>query len=150
MLIKDHIAVFAPNPLIGPNLEELGARFPDMSHVYDPQLCEIIRKAAQRKGIDLREGIYTQLTGPSYETPAEIRMLSGLGTDAVGMSTAVEAIAGRHAGMRICGISCISNFAAGILDKPLNHEEVQEAGKMAADKFARLVSESIRDFSKMD
>ncbi len=150
MLIKDHIAVFAPNPLIGPNLEELGARFPDMSHVYDPQLCEIIRKAAQRKGIDLREGVYTQLTGPSYETPAEIRMLSGLGTDAVGMSTAVEAIAGRHAGMRICGISCISNFAAGILDKPLNHEEVQEAGKMAADKFARLVSESIRDFSKMD
>lgn len=146
MLIRDQISVFAPNPLIGPNLEELGTRFPDMSQIYDPELSEMIRQSAKKLGITLQEGVYTQLTGPSYETPAEIRMLRVLGTDAVGMSTAVEAIAARHAGMRICGISFISNLAAGMSGRPLNHLEVQEAGKQAEKRFTILVSESIRSF----
>lgn len=145
MMITDQISVFAPNPLIGPNLEELGTRFPDMSQIYDQELRKLIRETAEKYGIPLREGIYTQLTGPSYESPAEIRMLRTLGTDAVGMSTAVEAIAGRHAGMRVCGISCISNLAAGMSGKALNHIEVQEAGKQAAEKFTKLVSESLRE-----
>ena len=109
MLIRDHISVFAPNPLIGANMDELGLRFPDMSHVYDKDLQQIIRETAKENGIYLQEGIYTQLTGPSFESPAEIRMLRTLGCDAVGMSTVVEAIAANHMGMRICGISCISN-----------------------------------------
>ena len=114
--------------LIGANMDELGLRFPDMSHVYDKDLQQIIRETAKENGIYLQEGIYTQLTGPSFESPAEIRMLRTLGCDAVGMSTVVEAIAANHMGMRICGISCISNLAAGMTDQPLNHEEVQEAG----------------------
>ena len=146
MLIKDHISVFVTNPLIGPNEEKIGTRFPDMSHVYDAELMEIIKNTANENGIKLQEGIYTQLSGPSYETPAEIRMMQLLGTDAIGMSTAVEAIAGHHAGMRVCGISCISNMAAGISDRPLNHLEVQEAGARAADRFTTLVSESIKRF----
>lgn len=143
MLIKDQISVFVPNPLIGPNPEELGTRFPDMSEIYDLKLQRVIREAAVRCEIPLQEGVYTQLTGPSYETPAEIRMLRLFGTDAVGMSTAVEAIAGRHAGFRICGISCISNLAAGMSGRPLDHLEVQEAGRKAAESFSRLVKESI-------
>ena len=135
MLIRDHISVFAPNPLIGANMDELGLRFPDMSHVYDKDLQQIIRETAKENGIYLQEGIYTQLTGPSFESPAEIRMLRTLGCDAVGMSTVVEAIAANHMGMRICGISCISNLAAGMTDQPLNHEEVQEAADMAASQI---------------
>ena len=147
MLIRDHIAVFVPNPLIGPNEDALGTRFPDMTHVYDPALREIILDAAKDGNIRIFEGVYTQLTGPSYETPAEIIMLRAMGTDAVGMSTAVEAIAARHAGMRVCGISCISNLAAGCSEVPLNHAEVQEAANRAAEKFTALVSESIRRFA---
>lgn len=146
MLIKDHISVFAPNPLIGPNIDELGVRFPDMSKVYDRDLQDIIRRTAKENNIFLQEGIYAQLTGPSFESPAEIRMLRTLGCDAVGMSTVVEAIAANHCGMRICGISCISNLAAGMSDKPLCHEEVQEAADMAAPKFKRLVTESVKNF----
>ena len=146
MLIKDHIAVFAPNPLIGPNVDQLGTRFPDMSNVYDKDLQKIIRDTAVSNGIFLQEGVYTQLTGPSYESPAEIRMLRLLGCDAVGMSTVVEAIAANHCGMRICGISCISNLAAGMTDNPLNHKEVQEAADKAAAKFAKLVTESVKKF----
>lgn len=148
MLITDQISVFAPNPLIGPNPDEIGTRFPDMSHIYDLDLQNTIREAARDCAVALQEGVYTQLTGPSYETPAEIKMLRLLGTDAVGMSTAIEAIAGRHAGMKVCGISCISNMAAGISGKPLNHKEVQEAGNLAAQKFTALVSESIRRFAE--
>ena len=144
MLIKDQISVFAPNPLIGENIEELGVRFPDMSHVYDEELQQVIRRAAKDNGIFLQEGVYTQLTGPSFESPAEIRMLRTLGCDAVGMSTVVEAIAANHMGMKICGISCICNLAAGMTANPLNHEEVQEAADKAAPNFKRLVTESVK------
>jgi purine-nucleoside phosphorylase len=146
MLIKDHISVFAPNPLIGANIDELGLRFTDMSTVYDRELQEIIRSTAKENDIYLQEGVYAQLTGPSFEAPAEIRMLRTLGCDAVGMSTVVEAIAANHCGMRICGISCISNLAAGMSDKPLCHEEVQETADMAAAKFKKLVTESVKKF----
>jgi purine-nucleoside phosphorylase len=143
MLIKDHISCFVPNPLIGANIEELGLRFPDMTHIYDIKLQDIFRKAALDNFITLQEGIYVQLTGSSFESPAEIRMLRQLGCDAVGMSTAVEAIAARHMGLAVCGISCISNMAAGMTDKPLNHEEVQEAADMAAENFSKLLSSGI-------
>lgn len=144
MLIKDQISVFAPNPLIGENIEELGVRFPDMSHVYDEELQQVIRRAAKDNGIFLQEGVYTQLTGPSFESPAEIRMLRTLGCDAVGMSTVVEAIAANHMGMKICGISCICNLAAGMTVNPLNHEEVQEAADKAAPNFKKLVTEAVK------
>lgn len=147
MLIKDHISLFAPNPLIGANLEELGKRFPDMSHVYDRELQQTIRETAKKNGIFLQEGVYAQLTGPSFETPAEIRLMRTLGCDAVGMSTVVEAIAANHMGMRICGISCISNLAAGMTDRPLSHEEVQEAADMAAPSFKKLLTESVKGFA---
>lgn len=146
MLIKDHIAMFAPNPLIGPNMEELGTRFPDMSAVYDGELQQVIRNQAAKNGIYLQEGVYAQMTGPSYESPADVRALRMLGCDAVGMSTVVEAIAARHCGMRVCGISCISNLAAGMSAEPLNHKEVQEAADMAAPRFKKLVTESVKEF----
>jgi len=149
MLIKDHIAAFVPNPLIGPNSESLGTRFPDMSHIYDQELAELIKKSALELDITLREGVYAQMTGPSYESPAEVKMLGILGADAVGMSTAVEAIAANHAGMRICGISCISNMAAGISKVPLNHKEVQEAADKAAASFSALVSASILKMGRL-
>lgn len=147
MLITDHIGVFAPNPLIGQNIDELGTRFPDMSNVYDTDLQNIIRSTAQADNIDIKEGVYVQLTGPSYETPAEIKMLSNF-ADAVGMSTVVEAIAANHCGMRICGISCICNLAAGLNPTPLSHKEVQEAADKAAPKFKKLVTDTIIEFGK--
>lgn len=143
MLITDHILCFFPNPLVGANIEELGTRFPDMSRVYDSALCDCIRETARSAGIALREGVYCQLTGPSFETPAEIRMLGALGAGAVGMSTAVEAVAARHCGLRVCGLSCVCNKGAGLSPTPLSHEEVQEAGAKAAPLFTRLVRESI-------
>ena len=148
MLITDHIAVFVPNPLMGPNIDELGVRFPDMSHIYSPELCDIIRATAAENGIPLREGVYCQLTGPSYESPAEIRALGVMGTDAVGMSTAVEAIAANHCGMRVCGVSCVSNKAAGLSPTPLSHKEVQEAADKAAPLFTALVRGSIARMGK--
>ena len=146
MLITDHISSFAPNPLIGPNIEELGTRFPDMSEVYDHELNDIIRKAAKDNGIELNEGVYIQFTGPSFESPAEIKMAALLGADAGGMSTVVEAIAARHAGMKICGVSCVCNLAAGISPTPLTHEEVQAAANEAAPKFKKLLTESVKNF----
>ena len=146
MLITDHISSFAPNPLIGPNIEELGTRFPDMSEVYDHELNDIIRKAAKDNGIELNEGVYIQFTGPSFESPAEIKMAALLGADAVGMSTVVEAIAARHAGMKICGVSCVCNLAAGISPTPLTHDEVQAAANEAAPKFKKLLTESVKNF----
>jgi len=143
MLIRDHISLFFPNPLVGPNLDALGPRFPDMSRVYDEEMAEVVRLCAEELEIPLHEGVYAQLTGPSYETPAEIRMLERLGADAVGMSTACEAIAARHAGLRVCGISCISNKAAGLSEKPLSHAEVQEAADRAAPQFQALLQESL-------
>lgn len=147
MMIKDHISVFAPNPLIGPNIDELGTRFPDMSEVYDRGLQKAILSAARENGIFLQEGVYAQLTGPSFETPAEIRMLRALGCDAVGMSTVVEAIAANHMGMKICGISCICNLAAGMTASPLTHKEVQEAADKAAPNFKKLVTEAIKNMA---
>ena len=146
MLITDHISCFAPNPLIGPNADEFGVRFPDMTSVYDEDLQAIIRNKAKEQRIDLKEGIYVQLTGPSFESPAEIRMLRTLGADAVGMSTVVEAIVANHMGMKICGISCVCNPAAGMNEQPLTHEEVQEASAKAAPLFEQLVTESIAAF----
>lgn len=143
MLITDHIMSLFPNPLIGANMDEIGPRFPDMSKVYDEELCRTIRDTASRLNIELKEGVYTQLTGPTFETPAEVRMLTALGTDAVGMSTACEAVAARHAGIRVCGISCITNQAAGISPTPLSHEEVFETGNRVAPLFRALVKESI-------
>lgn len=147
MLIADQISCFVRNPLIGPNVEELGTRFPDMSEIYDKELYGVIRNTAKEQGITLKEGVYLQLTGPSFESPAEVRMLRMLGADAVGMSTAVEAIAARHAGLRVCGVSCVCNQAAGMTEKPLSHEEVQEAADKAAPLFTKLVKESILRFS---
>lgn len=145
MLITDHISIFAPNPLIGQNIDELGTRFPDMTEVYKKDLQDIIRKAAAKNGINLKEGVYCQLTGPSFEAPAEIKMLSHLDVDAVGMSTVVEAIAANHMGMKVCGISCVCNLAAGISPTPLTHEEVQEAGRAAAPLFEKMVTDAIAE-----
>ena len=144
MLITDHISLFAHNPLLGKNDDRFGVRFPDMSHVYEPEYCEIVRKAAKDNNIPLQEGVYCQLTGPSYETPAEIKLLQTLNVSAVGMSTAIEAIAARHAGMKVLGISCISNMAAGISAVPLSHKEVQETADRVAPLFTKLVTETLK------
>ncbi len=144
MMITDQIGSFVPSPLIGPNIDELGLRFCDMSHVYDIDLQQVIRNAAGKLGIDLKEGVYIQLTGPAFETPAEVRMCRTLGADAVGMSTACEAIAANHMGMKICGISCISNLGCGMTENPLTHEEVQETADRVAPLIRSLVTESIK------
>lgn len=143
MLITDHILSFFPNPLLGENIDELGPRFPDMSAVYKNSASGAVLKAAQSLGISLRQGVYAQLTGPSFETPAEIRMLSRLGVDAVGMSTACEAAAAHHMGMTVCGVSCITNKAAGLSATPLSHEEVAETADRTAPLFKALLRESI-------
>ena len=144
MMITDHISLFVQNPLLGQNADELGPRFPDMSTVYDRKLQKKIRQAATATGVDIKEGVYVQLTGPSYETPAEIRMLRKIGADAAGMSTVVEAIAANHMGLKVAGISCITNMAAGILDQPLNHEEVKATADKVKEKFEKLVMEFIK------
>lgn len=143
MLITDQISSFVPSPLIGANLEELGARFPDMSEIYDKELQDIIRKTASEEKIKIQEGVYLQFTGPNYESPAEVRLAGKLGADAVGMSTACEAIAANHMGMKICGISCVTNMACGISENPLNHAEVQETANRRAKLFERLVRQSV-------
>ena len=143
MVIKDQISSFVPSPLIGPNMDELGVRFPDMSDIYNKELRAVIKKTAKKLDIPLRKGVYLQLTGPAYESPAEIRMCRLLGADAVGMSTACEAVAANHMGMRVCGISCITNLACGMTKTPLSHEEVQETSDRVAPLFKKLVSESI-------
>ena len=149
MLIRDHIASFVPSPLIGANLERLGTRFPDMSHIYDEELCGAIRDTAAKCGIHLQEGVYLQLTGPQFESPAEVRMCRALGGDALGMSTACEAIAARHMGLRVCGISCISNLACGMSSAPLTHEEVQETADRVSAQFTELVKSSIAAIGKV-
>ena len=143
MMITDHIASAVPSPLIGANIEELGSRFPDMSEVYSLRLQEVIRRSAEECGIRLQEGVYVQLTGPNYETPAEIRMCRGWGGDAVGMSTACEAMAARHMGLEVCGISCITNLAAGISSEKLDHKEVQETADRVSGDFKKLVTRVI-------
>lgn len=143
MLMKDHISSFIPSPLIGANDEELGPRFPDMSDVYNAGIRDIIRGVAEEENIPIQEGVYIQFTGPAYESPAEICMARALGADAVGMSTACEAIVANHMGMDICGISCITNMASGILPQPLSHTEVQETADRVAPLFERLVKKSL-------
>ena len=144
MMITDQITTAVPSPLIGANLDELGPRFPDMSEVYDKGLREIIKQAARNVKVSSQSGVYMQFTGPSYETPAEIRMCRALGADAAGMSTACEAMAARHMGLKVCGISCITNMAAGMSNQPLNHKEVQETADRVAKEFKALVTETIR------
>ncbi len=146
MLLTGHISSLVPNPLIGANIAEFGVRFPDMTYVYDPELNDIIRSSAKELGIELKEGVYIQTTGPSYESPDEIRMFGKWGADAVGMSTVVEAIAAHHAGMRVVAVSCIANLAAGISENKLTEEEVLEAGVKAAPKFKALLIDSIKKF----
>lgn len=141
MIIKDHINFALTNPLIGKNDDEVGPRFPDMSSAYDKNLIEVVKKAAGDLNIDVKEGVYFMFTGPTYETPAEIRMARILGGDAAGMSTVPEVIAANHCGIKVIGISCITNMAAGILDKPLNHEEVIETSNRVKTKFISLVDE---------
>lgn len=148
MLIEDQISSFVPSPLRGANIEELGVRFPDMSHIYDEDLQTVVRKTALNNNIPLKDGVYLQFSGPQYESPAEITMARTLGADAVGMSTACEAIAANHMGMKIVGISCISNLASGISPNPLTHEEIQETADRVAPMFKKLVTESIKNIYK--
>ncbi|MBQ2287743.1 MAG: purine-nucleoside phosphorylase [Lachnospiraceae bacterium] len=143
MIITDHITTAVPSPLIGPNIEELGTRFPDMSEVYSKRLRKVIKDCAFDCGIEMQQGVYVQFTGPNYETPAEIRLAQVWGADAVGMSTACEAMAARHMGMEIAGISCITNMAAGISKVALNHKEVQETADRVAEQFKKLVEKVI-------
>ena len=140
MLITDHINLMGFNPLRGGNYDPWGPRFPDMSEAYDKQYRELALKVAAGQGTELRQGVYCGLAGPNYETPAEIRMLRLLGADAVGMSTVPETLAARHLGLRVLGLSCVTNMAAGVLDKKLTHEEVFATGKQAEQKFSRLLA----------
>jgi len=140
MIIRDHINLMGVNPLRGPNDGRLGPRFPDMSAVYDPDFQEIIAGALEEIGRPARRGVYLALSGPSYETPAEIRMCAALGADALGMSTVPEAIAARHMGVRLAGISCITNLAAGLSERPLDHREVIETGERVKHDFLLLLS----------
>lgn len=144
MMITDQISDFVPSPLIGPNIDELGPRFCDMSQIYDHKLQDILRNTAKDLGIDLKEGVYIQLSGPNFESPQEVKMCRILGADAVGMSTACEAIAANHMGMKICGISCISNLGCGMTETPLSHSEVQETADRVAPLFKQFVTEAIK------
>ncbi len=143
MMITDQITTCVPSPLIGKNIDQLGTRFPDMSEVYSRRLQSVIKDCARECGIALREGVYIQFTGPNYETPAEIRMARSWGADAVGMSTGCEAMAARHMGLEVCGISCITNMAAGVSAAKLDHKEVQETAERVARDFKRLIEKVI-------
>lgn len=145
MLITDHINFNGRNPLIGTNDDTIGPRFLDQTYAYDPKLMNLVRKTANKLEIELREGVYIYFTGPTYETPAEVKMARILGADAVGMSTVPEVIVANHRGKKVIGISCITNMAAGILDQPLNHEEVVETGKLVKDKFVKLIEGIIQE-----
>jgi len=139
MVMDDHINLMGTNPLVGPNEEAFGARFPDMSEVYSTRLRGIADEVARGQGLPIGHGVYAALHGPSYETPAEIRFLRAIGADAVGMSTAPEAIVARHMGVEVLGISCITNAAAGVLPEPLNHDEVMEVARRVRGAFASLL-----------
>jgi purine-nucleoside phosphorylase len=139
MVIDDHINLLGSSPLTGPNDDRFGVRFPDLTHVYSPRLRRLAERAAAAQGLTLRHGVYAACHGPSYETPAEVRYLRTIGADAVGMSTVPEAIVARHMGIEVLGISCITNFAAGVLPQPLNHDEVLETAKRVRDTFIALL-----------
>lgn len=144
MLIKDHISCFVDSPLIGANDENYGTRFPDMSNAYDKDLQKLIKKVAFENKINLKEGTYVQLKGPQFETPSEIKMLSSLGADAVGMSTVVETIAAVHCGLKVGAISMVSNMACGVYDKPLSGNDVTVAAEKAGPQFRKLLKEIIK------
>lgn len=148
MLISDHISNFVPSPLRGKNIEEFGTRFTDMTEVYTRKMIEIAENSAYALGIQLKKGIYLQTQGPQYETPAEIRMMSLLGADAVGMSTVGEAIAAHHMGLQLCGISCITNKAAGLGQNALSHEEVKKTANLAEGQFQKLITEIISEVAQ--
>lgn len=143
MAITDHINFARVNPLIGENDDSYGPRFPDQSRVYDPALREALLRTAQEIGVPVEQGVYMMFTGPTFETPAEIRMARTLGADAVGMSTVPEAIAATHCGIRVLGITLVTNMSAGILDQPLTHEEVQQTAALASERFTRLVDAAV-------
>ncbi|MBY0450152.1 MAG: purine-nucleoside phosphorylase [Cyanobacteria bacterium] len=145
MLIRDHINLMGDNPLIGQNLNDWGPRFPDMSNAYDTELAQRALVQASEAGIPLSEGVYAAMSGPSYETPAEVRMLKTLGADAAGMSTVPEVIVARHMGMKVLGISCITNLAAGISQQPLSHDEVVETGQRVKGPFSTLIRRLLDD-----
>jgi purine-nucleoside phosphorylase len=147
VVISDHINLQGANPLTGPNDERFGPRFPDMSHAYDKKFRELLLAEGRLLGMNLGEGVYAALPGPSYETPAEIRSLRSIGADLVGMSTVPEVIAARHSGIRVLGISCVTNAAAGVLDQPLNHQEVLETAERIKEQFIGLLRAVIPDIS---
>ncbi len=145
MLIRDHINLMGTNPLIGPNIAELGLRFPDMSEAYDREMLERLQSILSRRGVRHTTGIYCGVSGPTYETPAEVRFLQNVGGQAVGMSTVPETIAAKHMGLRVCGISCITNLAAGLSNQKITHEEVKEIGRQVEQNFAEFLVEFIAD-----
>lgn len=146
VLIEDHINLSGQNPLVGPNINEMGPRFPDMTRAYNPELNAALMETANSIDLDLKKGIYASVLGPTYETPAEIRMLRTIGADMVGMSTVPESIAANHLGLKVCGVSCITNMAAGMEDEVLNHADIKTEAKKVMDKFTQLLTESIPKF----
>ena len=145
MIIRDHINISGQNPLVGKNIDEMGTRFPSACNIYTKEIREKVKEAASNEGINLQEGVYIYYTGPSYETPTEIKMFRMFGADAVGMSTIPEALIACHCGMKLLGISCITNMAAGILDQPLTHQEVFETAEKTKGKFSKLVKLCIKN-----
>jgi len=147
MIIADHINFFGTNPLIGPNDPDLGPRFPDMSQPYDPEFIALAERSAEADGVVIRKGVYVGVSGPSYETPAELRMLRGWGADAVGMSTVPEVIAARHLGMRVLGITAITDMATGEQVQQVTHEEVIAMAKEVEPRFIRLVKRIVKEMN---
>ena len=145
MIITDHINLSGNNPLIGKNLDLFGLRFPDMSNAYDKELRNLAKKVANSINLNIKEGVYTMMSGPSYETPAEIKMIGILGGDAVGMSTVPEVIVANHCKIKVIGISCMTNMAAGILEQPLNHEDVIEASNKVKNDFIKFMKLLIKE-----
>ncbi|MCO4792179.1 MAG: purine-nucleoside phosphorylase [Bacteriovoracaceae bacterium] len=149
VLIEDHINLMAKNPLIGPNINELGPRFPDMTHAYNPEVREILEQSGKENGLDLHKGVYAGVLGPTYETPAEVKMLGICGADMVGMSTVPESIAANHLGIKVAGISCITNMAAGIQGKKLSHDDIKEQAVRVMNDFSNLLETTIEKIGGM-
>lgn len=147
--IEDHINLSGRNPLVGPNIAELGPRFPDMSTAYDPELRQLLKKVAKNHNVDLKDGVYCSVLGPTYETPAEIRMLRIIGADLVGMSTVPEVIVGAHIGLKVAGVACVTNYAAGIKLEKLSHADVKKVAEKAMVGFATILTETIGELKKL-
>lgn len=147
--ISDHINLSGRNPLVGPNIAELGPRFPDMGNAYDAEVRELLHSVAQRHHVDIKSGVYCSVLGPTYETPAEIRMLRTIGADLVGMSTVPEVIAANHLGLKVAGVACITNYAAGIKQEKLNHADVKKVAEKAMVGFATVLTETIGELNRM-